>query len=95
MIHSIHPMLLGVHHGCLRWEPRRNWAAPALCPALSVPGGQLCSTEQLPGLFPLTERGSQGPTQKAVLASMGRKPLMRQREGVLHSWLVAGWGLLF
>lgn len=31
------------------------------------------------------------PRKKADLASMGRKLLMRHREGVMHSWLRAGW----
>jgi len=64
---------------------------PAICSVLSVPGGD--------GAAPLgscqvslpSQRGA--PKQKAVSASVGQKPLMRQREGVLRSWLMAGWVL--
>lgn len=43
-------------------------------------------------VFFLLQRGTpKDPRKKAVLASMGQKLLMCQREGVMHSWLMAGW----
>ena len=95
MIHFIHPVLPGVRCGCLRWKPGRDWAAPCLLPSPTCPRETALLRSAAARSFPVAERGSQGPTQKVVLASVGQKLPMRQREGVLHSWLIAGWVLLF
>lgn len=46
MIHSIHPVLPGSAVAACAGSPGETGLLPALCPALSVPGGTdlLCST---------------------------------------------------